>query len=70
MLWVLKRTISMRQFFEHLKHMLKVMGKRKYLQFYVPGGMAQLVSGNRCESDCRSRDPEFDPGPVPYFRGD
>ena len=21
-------------------------------------------------SDCRSRDPEFDPGPVPYFRGD
>ena len=28
------------------------------------------VSGNRCESDCRSRGPEFDPGPVPYFRGD
>ena len=28
------------------------------------------VSGNRCESGCRSRDREFDPGPVPYFRGD
>ena len=28
------------------------------------------VFGNRCESDCRSRDREFDPGPVPYFRGD
>ena len=28
------------------------------------------VSGNRCESDCRSRGLEFDPGPVPYFRGD
>ena len=28
------------------------------------------VSGNRCESDCRSRGREFDPGPVPYFRGD
>ena len=28
------------------------------------------VSGNRCESDCRSRGPEFNPGPVPYFCGD
>ena len=28
------------------------------------------VSGNRCESDCRSRGREFDPAPVPYFRGD
>ena len=28
------------------------------------------LSGNRCESDCRSRGREFDPGPVPYFRGD
>ena len=28
------------------------------------------VSGNRWESDCRSRGHEFDPGPVPYFRGD
>ena len=28
------------------------------------------VSGNRYESDCRSRGREFDPGPVPYIRGD
>ena len=28
------------------------------------------VSGKRCESDCRSRGREFDPSPVPYFRGD
>ena len=28
------------------------------------------VSGNRWESDCRSKGSEFDPGPVPYFRGD
>ena len=28
------------------------------------------LSGNRGESDCRSRGREFDPGPVPYFRGD
>ena len=28
------------------------------------------VSGYRCVSDCRSRGREFDPDPVPYFRGD
>ena len=28
------------------------------------------VSGNRCESDCRSRGLDFDPGMVPFFRGD
>ena len=28
------------------------------------------VSVYRCVSDCRSRGREFDPGPVPYFRGD
>ena len=28
------------------------------------------VSGYRCVSDCRSRGGEFNPGPVPYFRGD
>ena len=27
MLWVLKRTVSMRRFFEHTKHMFKLMGK-------------------------------------------
>ena len=28
------------------------------------------VSGYRCVSDCISRGREFDPSPVPYFRGD
>ena len=28
------------------------------------------LSGYKCMSDCRSRGREFDPGPVPYFRGD
>ena len=28
------------------------------------------VSRYRCVSDCISRGREFDPGPVPYFRGD
>ena len=28
------------------------------------------VSGYRCVSDCRSRGRDFDPGLVPYFRGD
>ena len=28
------------------------------------------VSDYRCVTDCRSRGSKFDPGPVPYFRGD
>ena len=28
------------------------------------------VSSNRCKSAYKSRGREFDPGPVPYFRGD
>ena len=28
------------------------------------------MSGHRCGSDCKSKGCEFDPGPVPYFRGD
>ena len=35
-----------------------------------PRSAVSNVSGNRCESGCRSRGREFDPGPVPYFRGD
>ena len=35
-----------------------------------PRSAVGKVSGNRCESDFRSRGREFDPGPVPYFRGD
>ena len=35
-----------------------------------PCSAVSNVSGNRCESDCRSRGGEFDPGPVPYFPGD
>ena len=38
--------------------------------FTGPRSAVGNVSGNRCESDCRSRGREFDPGPVPYFRGD
>ena len=38
MLWVLKRTVSMRRgFFEHPKHMIKLMGKEIFtiLRLYV-----------------------------------
>ena len=31
-------------------------------------GAVRNLSGNRCESDCRSRGCEFDPSLVPYFR--
>ena len=35
-----------------------------------PRSAVDNVSGYRCMSDCISRAREFDPGPVPYFRGD
>ena len=40
--------------------------------FLIAGPLSAVgnVSGYRCVSDCRSRGREFDPGPVPYFRGD
>ena len=45
--------------------------KSRNVNVYLPGRVAQSnVSGYRCLSDCRSRGREFDPGPVPYFRGD
>ena len=36
----------------------------------MPHSAVGNVSGYRCVSDCISRGREFDPGPVPYFRGD
>ena len=30
-------------------------------------GAVGIVSGNRCESDCRSKSREFDPSLFPYF---
>ena len=42
-----------------------------YKQVYTgPRSAVGNVSGNRCESDCRSRGRKFDPATVPYFRGD
>ena len=38
--------------------------------FAGPRSAVGNVSGYRCVSDCRSRGREFDPGPVPSFRGD
>ena len=39
-------------------------------QLTRPRSAVGNMSGNRCESDCRSRGCEFNSGPVPYFRGD
>ena len=36
----------------------------------LPRSAVGNMSGSRCMSYCRSRGWEFDPGPVPYFRGD
>ena len=43
-----------------------------YMSSFFAGPVSAVgnVSGYRCVSDCRSRGREFDPGPVPYFRGD
>ena len=38
--------------------------------FARPRSAVGNVSGYRCVGDCRSRGREFDPGLVPYFRGD
>ena len=38
--------------------------------FTGPHSSAGNLSSNRCESDCRSRGRKFDPGQVPYIRGD
>ena len=40
-------------------------------QLYIgPRNTVCNVSGYRYVSDCRFRGSEFDPGPVPYSRGD
>ena len=38
--------------------------------FYQLCSTVGNLSGSRYVSDCISRGREFDPGPVPYFRGD
>ena len=43
---------------------------KTYIMHAGPRNAVGNVSGYRCVSDCRSRGREFDPGPVPYFRGD
>ena len=45
-------------------------GHSPLFRWFGPHSAVGNVSGYRCVSDCRSRDREFDPGPVPYFRGD
>ena len=55
-----------------LRHTKPVYGLLSDLPVYPPGPRSAVgnVSGYRCVSDCRSRGRQFDPGPVPYFRGD
>ena len=44
--------------------------EKSILNFLTGRSAVGNVSGYRCVSDCNSRGHEFDPGPVPYFRGD
>ena len=43
MLWVLERTVSMRQFFEHPKHMFKLMGKKIITHLHSKNVLSKLV---------------------------
>ena len=52
-----------------LKPLVRII-KLIEILFTGPRSAVGNVSGYRCVSDCRSRGREFDPGPVPYFRGD
>ena len=56
-----RQTIPMRNSFVEKRIIQGITG---------PHSAVGNVSGYRCVSDCRSRGREFDPGPVPYFRGD
>ena len=56
-----EKKVSRRQTHEKLPNMKGVAG---------PRSAVGNVSDYRCVSDCRSRGREFDPGPVPFFRGD
>ena len=56
MLWVHKRTVSMRHSFEHPKHTFKVMG-RKYLQLYADKfwlfkPVVMTLVGPHCKKAC------------------
>ena len=44
--------------------------KLTHSKYTGPRSTVCNVSGNRCESDCRSRGRELNPSPVPFFRGD
>ena len=54
MLWVLKRTVSMRRFFEHPKHKLNLMGKKIFTiyaqNFCCSWPMLKYISGLRDQS--------------------
>ena len=55
-----------------ISQFLFIIEQQTYYQIEAAGPRSAVgnVSGYRCVSDCRSRGREFDPGPVPYFRGD
>ena len=52
------------------KRQSKVVSSKTCYRQTGPRSAVSKVSGYRCETDCRSRGHEFDPRPVPYFRGD
>ena len=79
--WLSGRVLDLRQrgrgFEPHRRHCVVSLSKNITSSLVLvqprkiagPHSAVGNVSGYRCVSDCRSRGREFDPGPVPYFRG-
>ena len=68
---------SLKQFFINVSYQILVASltlmalfSYQILEAAGPHSAVGNVSGFRCVYDSRSRGSEFDPGPVPYFRGD
>ena len=67
--------VSCKKILAHLSHRLKLSFCDHRMSEVHPSNTGPCsaggnMSGNRCESDCRSRGHEFDTRLVPYFRCD
>ena len=77
--YIMLHSVQLKNMYSYLNSSLKLSDivrglscQQSYnnLLFTGPRSAVGNVSGYRCVSDCRSKGREFDPGPVPYFRGD
>ena len=65
-----KKEILKKIYIETCHPSIYIMHNTDFIIYTGPRSAVGNVSGYRCKADCRSRGREFDPGSVPYFRGD